>query len=405
MAARGRTARTLWAFSVAIFCLAGVTGRADANPGFARKYSVGCQMCHIAFPKLNNFGEQFARNGYQFPNEEPAKNSVRLGDERLLLPTSPNFAIRADGFFRVRNDTAINNDIESPWILKLFSYGLLAKDIAYYFYFLASEGGDVVGPEDAFLYFNNIAGGLDWDAVVGQFQVMDSFYAREQRLTFQDLSIYKANVMETVGAGGSFDLTYDRGAFTTFSTGPLYTMVGVTNGNGLRSADANDNFDDNGYKNKMGRVALGLPGATVGVFGYHGKTNPIAPGTVPNRFNRWGPDLTLHLGPRADLRATWLWGRDEHPTFSTTDTPVSHNGGFAEFDVHLNDRWTGVLLYNEVVADELPELQVRTLTANLTYYKMRNLKFMAEYTHDLQPRTSVHPGKTHTGVLGVVLAY
>ncbi len=74
--------------------------------------------------------------------------------------------------------------------------------------------------------------------------------------------------------------------------------------------------------------------------------------------------------------------------------------------MHVNDRWTGVLLYNEVVADDLPELRLRPLTANVTYYKMRNLKFMAEYTHDLQPREPlVHPVKTHTGVLGVVLAY
>jgi hypothetical protein len=408
MAEGGRSTRTFWALTALIAGLVGVAKPAEANPGFTRKYNVGCQMCHVAFPKLNDFGEQFARNGYQFPNEEPAKNAVRLGDERLLLPSSPNFAIRADGFFRWRNDTAVRNDIQSPWVLKLFSNGLLAKDITYYFYFLASEGGTVVGPEDAFLYFNNIAGGLDWDAVVGQFQVMDSFYAREQRLTFQDIAIYKTDVMEAAsgGAGGSFDLTYDRGAFTSLSAGPVSTLVGLTNGNGLGSADANGSFDDNGYKNQFARVAVGVPGAALGVFWYHGKTNPGTIGTAPNRFSRWGPDLAIDLGKRVDLRANWLFGRDEHPTLSAADSPVSHNGGFAEVDVHINSRWTGVLLYNEVVSDELPVLEQRSLTANLTYYRMRNLKFMAEYTHDLLPlEPSIHPRRNHSGVLGVVLAY
>jgi hypothetical protein len=382
-------------------------GRADANPAFARKYNVGCAMCHVAFPKLNDFGKTFAGNGYQFPGEDPAKTSVQLGDELLNLPTSPHFAIRADGFLRWRNDTTVHTDFESPWILKLFSTGYLAKDITYYFYFLAAEGGNVVGPEDAFLYFNNVADGLDWDVIAGQFQVMDTFYAREQRLTFQDISIYKADVMDAAsgGTGGSFSLTYDRGAFTTLSTGPATAMFGLTNGNGLASA-SEDHFDDNSYKNQMGRVALDLPFATVGVFGYHGKNNPPPTGSSPNRFTRWGPDLAIDLGPRADLRANWIFGRDEHPTFSSAESPISHHGGFAEIDVHLAPRWAGVLLYNEVVSPDLPTIETRTLTANVTYYRMRNLKFMAEYTRDLLPTdSSAHPAKTDTAVLGVVLAY
>ena len=27
-------------------------------------------MCHVAFPKLNSFGEAFAGNGYQMPGED-----------------------------------------------------------------------------------------------------------------------------------------------------------------------------------------------------------------------------------------------------------------------------------------------------------------------------------------------
>jgi len=85
MAAGERFARTLWMLSAVVFCLIGLTTRADANPGFARKYNVGCPMCHIAFPKLNDFGEQFEGNGYKFPGEDPAKYAVALGDERAQL--------------------------------------------------------------------------------------------------------------------------------------------------------------------------------------------------------------------------------------------------------------------------------------------------------------------------------
>lgn len=36
-------------------------------PAFARKYQTSCATCHVAFPKLNAFGESYRRNGFQFP--------------------------------------------------------------------------------------------------------------------------------------------------------------------------------------------------------------------------------------------------------------------------------------------------------------------------------------------------
>src|SRR5512142_1130889 len=44
-------------------------GRALAIPAFARKYQTSCQTCHIAFPKLNPFGEAFRLRGYRMPAE------------------------------------------------------------------------------------------------------------------------------------------------------------------------------------------------------------------------------------------------------------------------------------------------------------------------------------------------
>ena len=32
--------------------------RAEAIPAFARKYSVSCMTCHVAFPQLNSFGRE-----------------------------------------------------------------------------------------------------------------------------------------------------------------------------------------------------------------------------------------------------------------------------------------------------------------------------------------------------------
>ncbi len=42
---------------------------ASAIPVFARKYETSCQTCHVAYPKLNAFGEAFRLRGYRMPGE------------------------------------------------------------------------------------------------------------------------------------------------------------------------------------------------------------------------------------------------------------------------------------------------------------------------------------------------
>ena len=44
--------------------------QAHAIPTFSRKYRTSCITCHKAFPMLNNVGEAFRRNGYQFPSDD-----------------------------------------------------------------------------------------------------------------------------------------------------------------------------------------------------------------------------------------------------------------------------------------------------------------------------------------------
>ena len=54
---------------------------AHAIPVFARKYQTACITCHTMYPKLNDVGEAFRRNGYQFPNNE----EVLVKDEPVKL--------------------------------------------------------------------------------------------------------------------------------------------------------------------------------------------------------------------------------------------------------------------------------------------------------------------------------
>jgi hypothetical protein len=64
-----RTAwRLIWIGVVLLGLLhAGLPGRAEAIPAFARQVNAACVMCHTGFPKLNAFGFMFKQNGYRMP--------------------------------------------------------------------------------------------------------------------------------------------------------------------------------------------------------------------------------------------------------------------------------------------------------------------------------------------------
>ena len=67
--------------------------RAQAIPTFARKYATSCITCHTVYPKLNDTGEAFRRNGFQFPTDEDVlvkEEPVKLGTDsyKAMFPNS-----------------------------------------------------------------------------------------------------------------------------------------------------------------------------------------------------------------------------------------------------------------------------------------------------------------------------
>ncbi|KAB2920964.1 MAG: hypothetical protein F9K22_14710, partial [Bacteroidetes bacterium] len=138
----------------------------SAIPAFARKYDMSCQTCHSPAPKLKAYGEEFAGNGFQLSDKESPRFFRETGDDRLTLMRELPLAIRIDGYLRWQPETNKRTDIQAPYLVKLLSGGLLAKDVSYYFYFFFGERGTVAGLEDAFISFNNLFG-EELDVAVG----------------------------------------------------------------------------------------------------------------------------------------------------------------------------------------------------------------------------------------------
>ena len=376
--------RSWFVFAVFVLISIGAVQDAMAIPAFARKYRFSCNVCHSPVPKLKPFGEEFAGNGYRLPGKEPRRFFLNVGDENLALMRELPIAIRFDAFLSSEPKSEVKQDLKTPFGLKFLSGGQVYKSIGYYFYFYFSEHGEVAGIEDAFLHFDNIVHlfGQPVDVLVGQFQISDPLFKRELRLTYEDYEIFKLRLGRS-----RVNLAYDRGFYVTYST-PFATdfVIEVVNGNGKGPADEESKaFDSDRFKNVFLRVSQSFLGQRVGAFTYTGKERYLSD---DNQFAYWGLDATLSL-PRTELNLQYVHREDNNPFYRKYNfSPIGRQklttqGGLAELIVNPSEKLYLIALYNRIFTKP-GYYKYTTFTLNATYWALRNLKFLAEVTHDFE---------------------
>ncbi len=147
--------------------------RAEAFPAFARKYGMSCTACHVAWPILNQVGQSFRDNGYQF--------GLGKDDPVTISSAYVPFAIRSTGAYqytRMTNQpsdagpvTTATGGVPAPGI-DLLTGGVIAKDLSYLVVvagFLAAD--DPANVESAWARVSNI-GGTGWlNLKAGKFEI------------------------------------------------------------------------------------------------------------------------------------------------------------------------------------------------------------------------------------------
>ncbi len=362
-------------------CVLFIIEQSSAIPAYARKYDMSCNVCHSPAPKLKPYGLEFAANGYQLKDKEAPRFTRETGDQDLLLMRELPLALRIDGFSRYQPQNEPKADIQWPFIVKILSSGLIAKDVSYFFYFLFDERGEVAGVEDAFIHFNNI-GGAEFDIMGGQYQVADPIFKRELRPTFEDYEIYKVKPKMSKA-----DLTYDRGLMLNYTL-PTETdlFVSVLNGNGIGPM-SESGFDDDPYKNFFFRIAQPITeNVQIGGLGYLGKeslTDTL--GMFNNNITMFGADATIEM-ENFELSGQFVYRKDKNPLFQSVDASKVSSGGFAQFMYAPEgdkSKWYLFLLYNKIKSD-IDYLNYHTVVGNFSYLLARNLKLMCEYGYDVE---------------------
>jgi len=358
------------------------TEHGNAIPSFARKYRLSCSTCHSpSTPKLKEYGDSFAGNGFRLEDEDAPRYYVPAGDDKLSLIRDFPLAARLDGFLAHNVNNSEKTDFQSPYLIKLLSGGELSERISYYFYFYMSERGEVAGVEDAFLMYNNLFG-IDFDIYLGQFQVSDPLFKRELRLTLEDYRPYIAQI----GTSG-INLKYDKGVMLTLGLETGTTIVGqVVNGNGIPEAE-NHVFDDDKYKNVLARVSQGIgENLSIGAFGYFGKEDlaNTAGTEITNEAMVFGPDLTFAPSLMFEMNLQYIMREDKEvfPSRGSRSSMknVQTSGAIAEIIYSPkgdNSDWYFTGLFNFVESDFDPA-DYQSFTLHTGYMARRNVRLSAE---------------------------
>jgi hypothetical protein len=381
---------------------------AHAIPPFARKYRISCATCHVAIPKLNELGETFASNGFEFAIGEIPRDTISTGDPLLRLQNSFPLGVRLDAYQRLLSRRAAGEamvDQQVPWTVKLLSGGQVADKVSYYLYFLASERGEVGGLEDAYIQFTDIRG-TGVSVLAGQFQVSDPLLKRELRLSYEDYQAYRVRVGDTRA-----DLTYDRGLMAVWS-GEKGTDVAVeiVSGQGLQQATNARQYDRDTHQSYVARISQGVGPIRLGVFGYTGRESALG---VTSRIRVFGPDATVPIGSIGELNFQFLRRWDSDPFLGactpTNPCPGGHTEPFATtVDAALGEvvlwpqghagRWFVNAVINVVEADD-PVISLRlgeqddapgfiqryrTGSFGVHYLLRRNLRLMTEMMWDAE---------------------
>lgn len=116
---------------------------ANAIPAFSRKHGFNCNMCHTAYPKLNDFGQRFRDNGYQIPGQE--------GKEKSIFATPPPLALRVLPGHTVYRSQCCTTAGFNIYGLDLLAAGVFHENVSFLFIYtprIDTPAADFTGPDN-----------------------------------------------------------------------------------------------------------------------------------------------------------------------------------------------------------------------------------------------------------------
>src|SRR6201987_4928297 len=129
---------SLFLLSVFVFLIA-ANQPSHAIPAFARKYGLPCSACHIGWPILNVFGQQFRDNGYQLGNDRDSPIYQNPAYWPITFRVTPNWHLESQTKVQIDDPTGTTPGTEQTVTthgfdlsgLDIWTAGTLYKNISF----------------------------------------------------------------------------------------------------------------------------------------------------------------------------------------------------------------------------------------------------------------------------------
>jgi hypothetical protein len=368
---------------------------AHAIPAFARKYGVPCNTCHVpGFPKLNDFGNQFRDQGYQFGADVdlPTHENITMGYWPLSMRTTVGYqaaSVRTDGSGVTTGGFGFTG-------LDILSFGLLHRDISFGLVLTPGLGSAGFGAgstategdlEAAYVRFNRLErflgvqgeqGTYLMNFKIGKFE-LDVPYSEKRSPTLNTPFVmyhYVAGTPYFAGATGTSTSFYNNpNSFAIGENSPGVELAGIT-----KTAVTDGVFryslaglSTNSFSGPLGNCNQGLndppcgtggrnmnfygrmtqsfggygivTGHRVGLFGVYGNAPTMVNATCPTcqavggsgqPFYRIGADVSFTYDGQWNLFGAFVHGNDSKNLFVSQGIAnaqnASWNGAFVELD-------------------------------------------------------------------------
>lgn len=378
---------------------------ANATAQWSRKYGISCTACHSIFPRLNSFGDEFLKNGYQMEstykkNWEEAypidAGGVKLDEVSNLfgfrLSITPfkleTYALQKD----LASEKGTRITLGSVNWAQFFVAGPIYKDFSF---FTELEMGSSAY-KMAWFYFNwtNITGSKAVNLQFGRITPMEYTSYPNRLPTLPEL---KAEVMlkkSSNGAGEeSVDISSTRPGVQYYGTFADQLTVYAGTSPGASATDINQFLHFwAGAVYKIPESAIkGFGGSSVTLHYYGGKdTKGTGTATqIENSFTRIVPQFNVRWNDKLDLQFTYVIAKDDNWTLASTAKEFNYSGIGIEAGYFLNPTWMLGLHYDKVSSDDLnndgkDDLDYQRVVPSATYIVNENIRTTAYYAVDLK---------------------
>jgi hypothetical protein len=259
-----------------------------AIPAFARKYGLPCSACHIGWPILNVFGQQFRDNGYQIGNERDSPIYQNPSYWPITFRVTPQWHLESQT--KVAVDPTLTTPGGEQTItthgfdlsgLDIWTAGTLYKNISFSVLPSMAEGSSFHF-ENAWVRFDNLLNSPWLNFKFGKFE-LDTLLSEKRFLTLSSAggSWYNYHFLpqgDVNGFGGIGDnqigielMGHSKNSYARYSIAMLSSVDGAP---GLTSAGQGGTartYDVYANLNEGFQIpSLGVQ--RVGVFGYFGQS-------------------------------------------------------------------------------------------------------------------------------------